>query len=175
MNNLSSNNPSLNLGQSSRSLKLLIFSIGKLNLALPVEIVKKVLDSAPVYGSGLNHMGIARIDDHEITVVDLHKRLFHVSQQLSSDSRVYTIVARNSVGESFGILVGQTPTLQDVSLSQIRALPASYRRADTLEIASHVTVIAQKEESLTVFLLDPDRLVPPVSGAIDSSSWLSAP
>lgn len=32
----------------------------------------------------------------------------------------------------------------------------------TLEIATHVTIITQGTEKLTVFLLDADQLVPPV-------------
>jgi chemotaxis signal transduction protein len=153
----------------------LIFSVGKLNLALPVDIVKKIINYTTVYSSGLNHMGVAQIDDREVTIVDLHKRLFDVSQQSLSQKRVYIIVARNSLGESFGILVGAAPTLQDVPMSQIRALPASYRQADTLEIASHVTVITQKNESMTVFLLDPDSVIAPVSRIAGSSSQLIVP
>jgi purine-binding chemotaxis protein CheW len=175
MNNLPSENQLPNLGLNQRSLKLTIFSVGKLNLALSVDIVKKVINYTPIYGSGLNHMGVARVDDREITVVDLHKRLFNVSQPLPSGSQGYLVIARNSIGETFGILVAQPPTLQDVSMSQIRALPASYRHADTLEVVSHVTVISQKDQSLTVFILDVDRLVPPVANFITSSSQLSFP
>ncbi|NES01156.1 MAG: chemotaxis protein CheW, partial [Symploca sp. SIO1B1] len=45
-------------------------------------------------------------------------------------------------------------------LSQIRILPESYRRADTLDIASHVAVINQAGVALTVFLLDVELLLP---------------
>jgi purine-binding chemotaxis protein CheW len=69
------------------------------------------------------------------------------------------ILAKNSDHESFGIVINETPTLFDVSLSQIRVLPASYRQNDTLNIASHVMIIPYKEDSLTVFLLDCDRLI----------------
>jgi purine-binding chemotaxis protein CheW len=178
MNNFSDTNPSLNLspapvGQGQRSLKLLIFSVGQLNVALSVDIVKKVVDYTTIYSSGLNHMGLARVDDREITVVDLHKRLFNASQPMPSNSRGYLVIARNSVGETFGILVSKSPILLDLPISQIRTLPESYRRSDTLEIASHVTVIPQKEGSLTVFILDADRIVAPVSGVIGTFPNLS--
>jgi chemotaxis signal transduction protein len=161
------------IGQAQRSLKLLIFSVGQLNLAISVDIVKKIVDCTTIYSSGLNHMGMARVDDREITVVDLHKRLFNTIQPLSSRSRGYLIVARNSVGETFGILVAKAPSLEDIPLSQIRTLPESYRRSDTLEIASHVTVIPQKEGSMTVFILDVDSVVVPVSGIVGAFSNLS--
>ncbi|NJK49757.1 CheW domain-containing protein [Candidatus Gracilibacteria bacterium] len=179
MNNYSDTNLS-NLSQTpanqgQRSLKLLVFSVGQLNVALSVDIVKKVVDYTTIYSSGLNHMGMARIDDREITVVDLHKRLFNVSQPMPSHSRGYLVIARNSVGETFGILVSKAPSLQDIPISQIRTLPESYRRSDTLEIASHVTVISQQEGSLTVFILDVDRIVVPVSGVIGELPDLSYP
>ncbi|MGK7917985.1 MAG: chemotaxis protein CheW [Prochloraceae cyanobacterium] len=153
----SANSPEQKTGQS---LKLVIFAIGSLNFALPVKLVKKVLNQTPIYGSGLNHIGVANIGDKEITVIDLHKRFFKSDLIRQSDSKIYLIVAQNSAGEEFGILVSQTPTLVDVPLSQIRTLPASYRRADTLDLASHVTIITQQTESLTVFLLDLDRVIP---------------
>jgi chemotaxis signal transduction protein len=168
-----SNSVQLPTGQNNRLMKLLIFKIGKLNVALSVDIVKKITHHTPVYNSGLNHMGMAVVDDREITVVDLHKRLFNVAQETLPDSRNYLAIARNSVGETFGITMGQAPTLQDVPVSQIRTLPESYRQADTLEVASHVTVIPQQNGALTVFILDPDRVVPPVSGILNSSSEYS--
>ena len=50
----------------------------------------------------------------------------------------------------------------DLPISQIRMLPDSYRRGDTLERASHVTRIEENELLWTVFILDVDRLVPPM-------------
>jgi len=43
-------------------------------------------------------------------------------------------------------------------------LPESYRRADTLKIASHVTIVNQTEteKGQTIFILDPDELIAPV-------------
>ena len=41
-----------------------------------------------------------------------------------------------------------------------RVLPDAYRRADTLEVASHVAVIPQGGVPLTVFLLDVQLLLP---------------
>jgi chemotaxis signal transduction protein len=166
MNNLPSHNEQSVLGQNNRTIKLLTFGVGQLNLALPVDIVKKVINYTTIYSSGLNHMGVAHIDDREVTVIDLHKRLYKVSQPMGSDSRGYLILSRNNLGEPFAIWVAKTPTLQDVLMSKVRALPESYRRSDTLEIASHVTVIQQKDESVTVFLLDVDRLVPPMPQAM---------
>ncbi len=146
------------------SLKLLMFNIGSLNLAVPVELVVKVVNYTNIYSSGLNHLGMARVGDGDITIIDLHKRLFEVSQIPQSGEKAYFIVVRNNSGEQFGILVTKTPSLIDVQSSLIRALPESYRRADTLEIASHVAVIPQEDTNSTIFILDADMLLPTVAG-----------
>lgn len=148
--------------QVIKTLKLLVFRVNKLNLALSIDVVQKVIQHTSVHGSGLSFVGVAHLGEREITVLDLHKLLFHESQVIQSGTKGYLILARNSSGETFGILVGETPTLVDVPLNQIRELPESYRRADTLKIASHVTVLKNKQESLTVFILDVDKLVSPV-------------
>jgi purine-binding chemotaxis protein CheW len=133
--------------------------VGSLHLALSVNAVKKVLRYIPVYSSGLNHFGVANVDGKEVTVIDLHQRLFKTPQSQISGQNGYLILAKNSQGESFATWVSNTPALQDVSLSSIRVLPESYRRSDTLAIASHVLALTDKDHTLTVFLLDVDRLL----------------
>ncbi|WP_319422323.1 hypothetical protein [Pleurocapsa sp. FMAR1] len=57
-------------------------------------------------------------------------------------------------------MVAESPSLIDVPAAQIRLIPNAYRQADTLKIASHVTVIPQDDNTaLTVFILDLARLV----------------
>ena len=143
----------------THSLKLIVFDIGKLTVACPIERVKKIINRTPVHGSGLSHIGITHFDDHEVTVVDLHQRLFGSSQTNAPHSKGYLVIVQNAQGELFSIPTASAPTLMEAPLSRIRALPESYRRSDTLEIASHVAMIPQAEESLTIFLLDVNRLL----------------
>ncbi|HEY9652399.1 MAG TPA: chemotaxis protein CheW, partial [Coleofasciculaceae cyanobacterium] len=93
MNNLLVKSPSndTNLSkprQATPFLKLVVFTIGGLNLALRIESVYKVVNHTPVFGSGLNHVGITHLGDslrdsstsQEVTVVDLHWRFFKSNQ-----------------------------------------------------------------------------------------------
>ncbi len=153
-------NPYNGPGETSRR-KLLIFQTGTLDLALPIESVKKITHYTPLQGSGTTAVGLIHVDEMEITAIDLHKRLFRVPQP-PLEGRQFLILAKNSIEELFGILVSETPSLLELPVSQIRTLPESYRRGDTLEIASHVTRLQRNEQSLTVFILDVDRLVPPM-------------
>lgn len=142
------------------SLKFIVFGMGELNLALRIESVHKVVNHAPVYSSGSNHIGVTHLADTEVTVVDLHKRFFKSSLLDNSEQKGYLVIVKNTVGELYGIPVVETPTLIEVPSTMIRVLPESYRRADTLEVASHVAVIPQAEATLTIFLLDVDLLLP---------------
>ena len=145
------------------NIKLLVFPIGSLNVALSIDQVQKVINYSAVMGSGLNHYGLVNIGDEEVTVIDLHKKLFNQGPKLSSDDKKYLLLAQNSANETFAILIKNSPELYDVNSSLIRALPESYRRADTLKIASHVFMVNQNEETeKTIFILDPDELIVPI-------------
>lgn len=146
----------LDVAHPAPGLKLLVFSLGCLNLALRIEVVYKVLNATPIYGSGVNGVGIVHMGDREVTVLNLQQRLFQSPATPESLSNGFLIVMQNTEGELYGLPVATVPALIDVPLSCIRALPESFRQADTLGIASHVAVIAQSETTLTLFLLDAD-------------------
>ena len=149
---------------TTEKIKLLVFPIGSLNGALHIDVVQKVVNLSKVYSSGLNQYGMVNVEGKEITVIDLHKRLFDIPQPFTQEDKKYLLLAQNSADEKFGIIINNTPSLVDISLDNIRTLPPSYRQADTLKIASHVTVIDDDQKNnLTVFILDPDELISPFS------------
>lgn len=155
---------------ANSTVKLLVFSIGKLTLALPVNKVKKVTKYTPIHGSGMSYINLTHIGRQEVTVVDLHQKLFNISHdELISDGGYFILTKPKQISseeaispfmeESLGIRVAQSPSLIEVDLSDIRALPSSYRYADTLEIASHVAVIFQEDGTTqTIFILDLEHL-----------------
>jgi purine-binding chemotaxis protein CheW len=150
-------------GSNTNLIKLLVFPIGSLNVALSIDQVQKVINYSTVMGSGLNHYGLVNIGNEEVTVIDLHQKLFKAPQTFNAEDKKYLLLAENSINETFAILIKNSPELYDVQTNIIRTLPESYRRADTLQIASHVFIIDQNEPTeKTVFILDPNELVPPV-------------
>jgi purine-binding chemotaxis protein CheW len=144
---------------ASSTAKFLLFTLGQLHLALPIAQVVRILNYAPVHGSGTTATGLVHLEDRSVTVIDLGQRLLHRSQSPSALTKSFLILAQTSRGEEFAIVVPSPPTLMDVAVEHIRVLPASYRQNDTLNCASHVMVIPQLGQSLTVFLLEPDALV----------------
>lgn len=159
-NAIASNSIEINHTNANSFLKLVVFEIGKLTLAIPVKQVQKVVPHTAVHGSGLSHVNLTHLGDQEVAVIDLHQKLFKINHSKQSDNKGYFIITKKVIGEPLGIMVAQTPILLDVPLSQIRTLPQSYRQADTLEIASHVAVIPQENNtSLTVFILDLEKAI----------------
>lgn len=149
--------------QSKTTKKFLGFQIGTLNLALPVESVSKVIPYTTIHSSGLNELGIIHVGNRDLTVVDLYRRLFKTPHESSSSNKGYFVLTINSVKESFAIWVPESPSLLDILLSNIRVLPESYRRRDSLEIATHVALFSHLNTQKTIFLLDADALVPPLT------------
>ena len=142
--------------QSDAVVKLLVFEIGKLTLALPILQVQKVVRQNEVHGSGLSHINLTHLPEGDLAIVDLHQKIFGTS--LTQSDTGYFIITTNTIGEPLGIVVSKPPSLIDVPMNQIRLLPDTYRRSDTLKIASHVTILAPAETPTTVFILDLDCL-----------------
>jgi len=141
------------------TVKVVIFEIGSINMALHITNVYKVLNQTSIYGKGLNGVGIAHVGDREVTVVDLHRRLFQSSIINDASKNGYLMIVKNSQSELYGIPVPAVPTLMEVPISNIRVLPESYRHADTFGFATHVAVISDLEPPMTIFLLDIEHLL----------------
>lgn len=141
-------------------LELAIFSVGNLKLALQTEFIYKLIRYKSVHSGDLNPVSIVHVDNSEVTVINLHQHLFKSSLDEELPAACLMII-HAVTGELYGIPTDDTPILLEVPLSMIRVLPESYRRADTLGIASHVAVLPQPDSiTLTVFLMDVDRLLP---------------
>lgn len=154
-------NSELILNSPKKSIKLLVFKVEKLMLSLPILQVQKVIKYNSVHGSGLSHVNLTHLEDRDIAIVDLHKKIFNVSLPEAVQNQGYFLISQNIRGEPLGILILEPPTLVDVSTTQVRLIPNSYRHADTLEIASHVTVISQPDNAKqTIFILDLEKLGP---------------
>lgn len=147
-------------GSQQTSIKLLVFTIGKLTLALPILQVQKVIKQIPVHGSGLSHVNLTHLEDQEVAVVDLHQKLFQTSLEETHHNPGYFVITKEIANEPLGIRVAEPPALIDVPTTQIRLIPDSYRRADTLAIASHVAVIkGNNQTTQTIFILDLTQLI----------------
>ena len=159
MNKLTVNSSKPAVPGDNSAIKLLIFEISKLTLALPILQVQKVINDRDVHGSGLSHVNLIDLEQQQVVVVDLDCKLFKTDFHQKSSIERYFIISKKATGELLAIAVSQSPNIIDVNRDRIRAIPETYRLVDTLGIASHVAVIFQSETPLTVFILDLERLI----------------
>jgi len=142
-------------------LRILVFNIGTIYLAFPVKVVKRIVSQFELAETELNSIDIARVDTNYIIVIDLYQKLFKSKAKIESEAKKYLLIAKNSLDEEFAIIIEENPPiLQEIALDRVRSLPESYLNNKQLNIASHVTIIPREKSSLTVLILDPDRILP---------------
>jgi purine-binding chemotaxis protein CheW len=147
---------------TTNTLRVVTFPVGELTLAVPIQAVYRVLSQIPIAGSGERGVGVAHLEDYELTVFDLEYKLFTKPREtgiVHAPMGSHVIVVQ-SQGEALGLLVKQAPTLMNLARDRVRVLPASYRKTDTLGFCSHVAVLQEEKETITVFLLDVEQLMP---------------
>ncbi|MFM7887654.1 MAG: chemotaxis protein CheW [Pseudanabaena sp.] len=138
-------------------LKLLIFSMGNLNLAMRIDTVIRIIPLPKIHRSGNKLLGIATYEDQEVLVIDLYKRIYGQDSRLNKGFLVIFAGVRNL----YGITIASLPNVQDVPVNSLQPVPLEYRARDTLGIASHIMQVPLKksEELQTVFLLDTELLL----------------
>lgn len=62
-------------------------------------------------------MGVAHMDEREVTVVDLYWRFFKSGHASELTLNGYLVIVQNQTGELYGIPVADTPVLMEVPLS----------------------------------------------------------
>jgi len=151
--------PEMATTSSIGPIQFVLFEIGTLTLALPITTVSQVVKLGTVEGTGQSAWGVMSVDDQPYTVLDLHQHLF--KRPLNPDQApAYVVLTALATGELMGIPVVTTPTLVEVMGDRVRLLPASYRQADTLALASHIARwTTEKGEEQSFFVLDMNSLV----------------
>lgn len=147
--------------------KILIFPVGELYLAVYLEDVQKVVRVPEIFSSGQKPVGVARFDQEEITILDLHKKIY-ADSDVAIANYSHLIVLNLSQQNPCGVPVTQLPIIAEIPLSQLHPLPDTYRHADTLGIASYTVNILQGENSITAFLISPNSLLELVIPALPS-------
>jgi chemotaxis signal transduction protein len=138
------------------TLKILTFSLNDLFLAVTLDGVKKVIPVPAIAKSGNKLLGIAKFEDREIIVVDLHQKILDTTASVTAK---YLIVIQSESQALYGIPVVAMPEMLEVPLSTIHPIPDDYRNHDTLGIADRVTQISTMPGTLTIFILSSTSVV----------------
>jgi len=144
---------------SQTMVRVVTFPVGTLTLAVPIQSVYRVLSEITIHGSGERGVGVAHLEDCELTVFDLEYHLFieNIKNSVNHVTKNHVIVVQ-SQQEVVGLQVKEAPSLKNIPRDRVRVLPPSYRQADTLSFCSHVAVLEAAKMQLTIFLLDVERL-----------------
>lgn len=155
-------------------LRVIAFAIGRIQLALPISVVLKVLSCPTVTPSAQAGLGLIDLGDQTITVISLFHRLCPQEEGLTLQRR-FVILTQTQLGEICGLLVDVPPNLMEIPLDRVRPLPSSYRQSDPLgRVSSHVAVLPQDDddqEPLQIFLLGMGQSV---QRALDRSPQLQS-
>ena len=134
-------------------LKVLVFEIADYLFALPISVIFKVINCPPITYTAERGLGIADFEEYTVTVVNLAQRLSPQSMDIQTLNNRFLILTQTHQGELCGIAINESPSLIELPLKNIRPLPLSYRQMNPLNIATHLAVLPESEESRKVFLL----------------------
>lgn len=137
--------------QRQSSLRFVMFPVGEIDLAIPIATVAKVVNLGAVKGRDQSPWGVTALGNQPYTVLDLHHYLFQTPLAPSPQGG-YLVLIYLATGELVGIPTVCTPTLVEVCWDQVRFLPAAYRKADRLAVASHMARWTDPETQADHFL-----------------------
>ena len=142
---------------SSESCRAVVFTTAEHYLALPLTAVVKVIPATALEQVSSVQSSLIYLDGQPITLLNLQSCLSVVAPnqataRSSTDVGPFLLIASNQE-QLFAISTHQVPTLMDLPLVTIRALPQSYRQS-IQNIAVHVAVLTHQVETQTILLLD---------------------
>lgn len=143
------------------SLRVLIFPLKNLFLALRLDWVIKVIPLPEIFSAAQRGMGVAHFENREITILDPYQKLYGEPNPTPCH---YMIVVGTHLPQEYGIPVTTLPQIRELALANVRQLPPAYRQGDTLGIASHVALLPEADQTRTLFLLDLEALCQRMAG-----------
>jgi chemotaxis signal transduction protein len=141
----------LALRKPKGKVPFVMFPVGEIDLAIPIATVAKVVNLGAVKGRDQSPWGVTALGNQPYTVLDLHHYLFQTPLAPSPQGG-YLVLIYLATGELVGIPTVCTPTLVEVCWDQVRFLPAAYRKADRLAVASHMARWTDPETQADHFL-----------------------
>jgi hypothetical protein len=124
-------------------------------MAIPMSLTRKIVRLSDLLQPGEALPETITIDHWSPKVFDLHQHIYGNPPQ-TPDTHI--VVVELAPGEVFAVPMAQLPTIIKLETAQLKPIPNSYRDLYLLEIASHITVLMNDDEAVSVFLVDGDKL-----------------
>lgn len=165
--------------------KLIVFRIRQEWFAVLIQFAQKVVPLGLVYGASQSGISLTRYQDREIPVIDIERRVFGSSVNLSlpsalpkaidasvplsppsvTENQRHLMIVEDIQGASVGIPLDSLPMLRRVPKSAFSPVPAIYLTEGYIQCVSAVITVSETEPPF--FLLNLDQVLQ--QGAIASS------
>jgi chemotaxis signal transduction protein len=123
------------------TVELIVFDICEISFGIPIAKIDRIVSSF--------HLGEDYTLTQDVEILDLHHRLS--GKELANPTAIAIFISDSQ--HLYGIPIETVPSLIEVPLDRIRSLPDEFRTTNPLGIASHIAMISNQIEELTVFIL----------------------
>jgi chemotaxis signal transduction protein len=123
------------------TIELIVFAIGEVSFGIPITKINRVISSI--------FIGEDFSLTQDVEILDLHHGLTGVSLSTPNAIAIFT----GERQQLYGIPIDTVPTIVCVPLDRIRTLPDELRHNRSIGIASHIAMVSDSEQDLTVFIL----------------------
>ncbi len=140
-------------------IKALVLQIQDLRLAIPLDILVKVVRTPTnIFKSGDKWMGMTQLDQDSLLILDLYRKIYGTDNPNPVENLVIVRDRHDTIDQLLGIPVSKLPTMTSFPANRLTPLSENYRNSDTLGIASHMATLNPDNNPETLFILDPARL-----------------
>jgi hypothetical protein len=135
--------------------RVLIAQYKNLWVAVPMDMVRKIMRIADLMLETEVLPPIVEIDDLSAQVVHLYEHIYGIANP-EGNSHLVAIQLEN--GQGFALPMTRLPIILNLETEAIKPIPIEYRDLYTLEIASHITQLKQGKTNITIFILAMEKL-----------------
>jgi hypothetical protein len=150
-----SSRPTATPAAQSLTLRVLLAPFKNLWLAIPMHSVRKIMRIADVVDEGVALPATIAVEDITAKVINLYEQIYGVPNPLPD---THLVALQLASGQGFALPMAKLPTILNLEATAIKSIPADYRDLYRLDLASHISLLPQGKEEITVFVIDPEKL-----------------
>ena len=146
---------------SQETLRVIVFTLGDYDFALPINAIIQVTESPPELIQHFDGFGLVMLENRSIMLLNLHHKLRVKTDVSETVKGEFLILTQTRQGDLCGIPIDILPNMMEFSYSEIQPLPPAYSQTNLYGMARFVTFIQreEKQQKDPIYLLDIDQAV----------------
>jgi hypothetical protein len=141
--------------KQATAIRVVLAPFKHLWIAVPMAAVRKIMRLSDVLVEGEPLPATLDIDDLHTTVIDLYEQIYGVPNS-QPDSHIVALQLADGTG--YSLPMSKLPAIVNLDATLVKPIPTDYRNLYMLDIASHITLLRQGKEEITIFVIDPEKL-----------------